>query len=219
MAIINQTQFETYISSKLGTSYTLSATNTFDFNSYVSLYEGQLMRTGLFTDNITRERQYRLKCGKKFIPISVWSVLDFEVYRVNIPSKVKTLLVENIDYIAEDIYFENNQYYKNIDLSCLSCSCECDYFIVKGKQGFQINTDFQYLIMNIIYNNIVKGATIGGDSCCANIQSKSIGDFSVNYKSSTTVATQKIIKNSEFILSYPIIMDIIHSLQYYYVQY
>lgn len=223
MAVITQSQYEAYISEKLGTPYTIPVNGVFTFNSYLKLYERQLMSTGFFSNNIVDDYVYDLECGKKFIPIPVFNFEDFEVYRVNIPSNTKTLLTINKDYRAKTFNYDGKKYYKSLDLTCLGCTCECDYFVVKGKKGFPFDEELLELLMNIIYNNGSSGGvSVGGGTCCANIQSKTLGGLSVNYKTNATTAvvnTQKIIKDSNFILSFPVIMQIVNTLNYYYIQY
>lgn len=224
MAIITKSQYEAYISSKLGVPYLLPNNLEFNFNNYLSLYTRQLLMSGIISDNTVIEETYDLECGKKYIPIPVFQDnVNFKVERVNIPTNTKTLLVKDIDYRVKKKNVMQAVYNTVLDLTCLSCSCECDYFIVTGNKGFKLDQDFLNIIMNIIYNNLTSsgslGTTIGGSDCCANIQSKSIGGLTVNYKTTATANSAKIIKNSEFILSYPVIMQMIQSLQYYYIQY
>jgi hypothetical protein len=219
--MFTKTQFELYIQVLTNNpSYTVTPAQLGLFFYFIDLYEEQLLSISAddypifnFTDKIIT-KVYDIKvCSLYLLPTPLW--LSYQVEKYNLKTKAITPLVEYDHYTTDTKSFNSNEYLYSLNFNCLTCNCECEKIRITGVFGIKIPDRVLHLIMNIVYNNITTGSTVGSSDCCANIKSKSDGaGFSVTYYDKPLTQLQTgTTKQADNILSYPIIARMVYNYQ------
>lgn len=205
MPIITRASFETYIKAYSNNpAYVLSPALVGQFNYLVDLYQAQLEDLGIFNfTNLEETRSYEVPfCELNYLPIPIWKSIS-KVEKLEIKTKAKTVLILNTDYFLEPIVINQVRHTNALDFKCLSCSCACERLLVTGIYGVDVPSYVINTLSLIIHNNLGTELSLGGSDCCANIKAKSSGQGSVTYYDK--VATVSNIKQSDNIISYPVI--------------
>ncbi len=204
-------QFETFISNFTGSSYTVPTAVKGRFEYYLELYLFQLRETRLFNfDNpkISTTIRYSIPfCKLSYLVTPIWHTIN-KVEKLNIKTGNATELIEFKDYYTETVNITSHEYIHALNFKCLSCICECEKIVVTGNYGIDLPDILIKNLFLIIYNNLGTINPLGGDSCCANIKSKSSGEGTVTFYDKQKLSTN-ILKNADNILSYPIISNLI----------
>jgi hypothetical protein len=226
--MINQTDFEQYISTIYNITYSIPTAQLGLFNYYLSLYKRQLSEQGVFNmkanPNTISTKKYDIPfCNLDYISIPVWlveQVSTLEISKVDLSTGTSRILVENRDYWLETIEMDEHEYAIGLNFKCLSCNCECEIIQVKGKFGFILTTEFMDYLYNILYSALKTGSIVASTNCKDNIETERTGNYSVKYvsKSVSTTTSSGFEKNINDIYSYPYIFNTISLYMRYFIK-